>query len=231
MDINVDCSFCQEINGYTDFSFFEIYLKDKYNAQGLNDRIVAESNNFFLMPMVGPLVPGYLLIVSKKHYFSFSHMNDELLNETQLIQQAIIDLFNKLYCNPVFFEHGPMSDVCKGGSCSVHAHLHCVAVQTDIYENLCQTDYDLIEISSLNEIQRQAVKNSPYLYYENQKGKKYLIEVEEIESQYIRKQIAKQMGFMDKAEWSQNIQYEWMIDIIKQAKPYFNDLKGTSIWL
>jgi hypothetical protein len=225
-----NCSFCQEIHGNTEFNFFEIYLKEKFLSCGLANRIVAESKNFILMPMVGPLVPGYLLIVSKKHYLSFAHIPNDILEEAKVIQQTTSNIFEEYYCKPVFFEHGPMSDVCKGGCCSVHAHIHCAAVEVDIYSELTMHDFDIVKLNNLTDITTQSTKNKPYLYYENQHNNKFLIEVEDIESQFIRKLIGRKIGYIDKLEWSQNIQFDWMIDIIKKLKPVFNNLKGTSIW-
>lgn len=63
----MECSFCSEINGKEENNFFNIYLKDEFGKEGLNSRIVATTHNFVIMPMVGPLVPGYLLIVPKNH--------------------------------------------------------------------------------------------------------------------------------------------------------------------
>lgn len=61
----MECSFCSEINGKEENNFFNIYLKDEFEKEGLNSRIVATTHKFVIMPMVGPLVPGYLLIVPK----------------------------------------------------------------------------------------------------------------------------------------------------------------------
>ena len=153
-----------------------------------------------------------------------------MLEETRLIKETLTELFSKVFSMPVYFEHGAMSDVCKGGCCSVHAHMHCVAVDVDIVPELKQSELKVKEINNFNEIRNQSSCNKPYLYYENQINKKYLIEVEEIESQFIRKKIGIKMGIVDRLEWSQNIQYQWMIDTIKRVTPFFNNLKGTSIW-
>ena len=53
----MECSFCSEINGKEENNFFNIYLKDEFEKEGLNSRIVATTHKFVIMPMVGPLVP------------------------------------------------------------------------------------------------------------------------------------------------------------------------------
>ena len=62
----MECSFCSEINNKEENNFFDIYLKKEFEKEGLNSRIVATTKKFVIMPMVGPLVPGYLLIVPKE---------------------------------------------------------------------------------------------------------------------------------------------------------------------
>ena len=59
-------------------------LGDKYEIieEGLNSRIVATTKKFVIMPMVGPLVPGYLLIVPKDHYLSIERLPKEQAAKT-----------------------------------------------------------------------------------------------------------------------------------------------------
>ena len=68
----MECSFCSEMNNKKENNFFDIYLKEEFESAGLESRIVATTKKFVIMPMVGPLVPGYLLIVPKEHYLSIS---------------------------------------------------------------------------------------------------------------------------------------------------------------
>lgn len=51
-----------------------------------------------------------------------------------------------------------------------------------------------------------------------------------VESQFIRKLIAKDIDALDRALWNENIRKDWMIEIVKNLRPHFENLKGTSIW-
>ena len=226
----MECSFCSEINGKEENNFFDIYLKEKFEKEGLNSRIVATTHKFVIMPMVGPLVPGYLLIVPKDHYLSISQLPKEQIEELKIVKEELKKVFEKHYGKSVFYEHGALSCSAKGGSCSDHAHLHIVVVDIDVNDNFGQYGYELIKLDDYSEIINQKQRNIPYLYYENQKGEMFLADAPIVESQFIRKLIAKDIDALDRALWNENIRIDWMIEIVKKLRPHFEKLKGTSIW-
>ena len=68
------------------------------------------------------------------------------------------------------------------------------------------------------------------LYYENQENEMFIADAPIVESQFIRKLIAKDINAIDRALWNENIRKDWMIEIVKTLRPHFENLKGTSIW-
>ena len=226
----MECSFCSEINGKEENNFFDIYLKEEFEKEGLNSRIVATTHKFVIMPMVGPLVPGYLLIVPKDHYLSISQLPKEQIEELKIVKEELKKVFEEHYGKSVFYEHGALSCSAKGGSCSDHAHLHIVAVDIDVKDKFGQYGYELRKLDDYSEIINQKQRNIPYLYYENQKWEMFLADAPIVESQFIRKLIAKDIDALDRALWNENIRIDWMIEIVKKLRPHFEKLKGTSIW-
>ena len=226
----MECSFCSEINGKEENNFFNIYLKDEFGKEGLNSRIVATTHNFVIMPMVGPLVPGYLLIVPKNHCLSISQLAQNQIEELKIIKEELKKVFEQKYGKSVFYEHGALSCSAKGGSCSDHAHLHIVAVDTDVKDKFHKYGYELRELKNYNKIINQKQRNIPYLYYENQNGEMFLADAPIVESQFIRKLIAKDINALDRALWNENIRKDWMIEIVKTLRPHFDKMKGNSIW-
>lgn len=226
----MECSFCSEINNKGENNFFDIYLKSEFYKARLESRIVATTKKFVIMPMVGPLVPGYLLIVPREHYLSISQLPKEQIEELKIIKEELKAVFDKIYGKCVFYEHGALSCSAKGGSCSDHAHLHIVAVDIDVKDKFAKYEYELRKINDYTHIKKQMERNVPYLYYENQDGEMFLADAPIVESQFIRKLIAKDINAIDRALWNENIRKDWMIDIVKKLRPHFENLKGTSIW-
>ena len=224
------CSFCNEFLNEKNNNFYKMYLQEEFEKNGLYSRIIAKTKNFYILPMVGPLVPGYLLVVPKKHYVSFAFQTESELREAQLIVKTIREIFRKFYGTSVVFEHGALSSCVKGGCCSDHAHLHIVAVDTDIIEQFSEKGFEVREIEGITSLGTQKKRHRPYLYYENQKDRAVIMDVGVIESQYIRKLIAKKMDVLDRALWNENYQIAWMIEIVKKLKPEFDNLRGNGLW-
>lgn len=87
--------------------------------------ILFENNAFTIVPDISPLCEFHVLILTKKHYLSFSEIPPE--QESSLGECK--DFLNKRLGSTerkelIYFEHGS----CGGetGACIAHAHLHCV---------------------------------------------------------------------------------------------------------
>ena len=98
---------------------------------------------------------------------------------------------------------------------------------TDVKDKFHKYGYELRELKNYNEIINQKQRNIPYLYYENQNGEMFLADAPVVESQFIRKLIAKDINALDRALWNENIR---KADIVKTLRPYFDKMKGNSIW-
>ena len=73
-DIVSDCIFCN-----LDFDKIE-------------NTIIYETENFFVIPTVGALVDGYVLIVTKEHMNSLAELNDEQKREYQELVIKVSDI-------------------------------------------------------------------------------------------------------------------------------------------
>ena len=64
--------------------FLEVTLKEKIfppKKIDLFNRLLAHTDNFFIIAAIGAFVPGYVMIVSKKMIPSFALIEDNQLNE------------------------------------------------------------------------------------------------------------------------------------------------------
>ena len=223
---DLNCSFCNEINHKASNNFYEIYLKDYFTKKNKKDRILCENDNFIIMPMVGPLVKEYLLLVPKGHYLSFSHMDESLLLEAESLIDKTRNIFFERYGLPsIVFEHGAMSHKFKGGCCSDHAHIHIVGTQADAYDGICQSGYLPQKIMDITQLRMQKERNMAYLFYMTQDNNKYVFDAPIVEGQFIRKVIAKKIGATERAYWNNNIRLDWMVEIIDDLKNEFSIMK------
>lgn len=163
--------------------------------------IIYENSNFYILPTVGSLVDGYLLIVSKRHINSMSELNDNEKKDYIDLINKYKEIFYSIYgINPIIFEHGTPNPHNKMRANSVfHAHTHIV--------NYNFLDNESI-IKSLNfESVKDAcdiANNKNYIFYMDNSGKCYVSYNFPSESQLMRKLMAKELGIDDKFDWRNN---------------------------
>jgi diadenosine tetraphosphate (Ap4A) HIT family hydrolase len=183
------CEFCDEFSGGTSNSFFRLYAED------LSARTLLETPSFCVVPSLGQMVSGYLMIVPKDHIARFSELRSvqgELLSLTNQIKQLLTDV----YCEPLLFEHGASGP--NSGGCGIyHAHLHFVPIRNaDLIMRQLQNDHEFRKLPSMSAL--FDVQADPYIYVEHSSIGCCITETKYLPSQYIRRIIAESLRL---GEW------------------------------
>src|SRR5581483_7342303 len=115
----IDCTFCAELKMGSDCALW--------------NQPLAETENFVVVPSLGSLVQGWVLIVPKNHSLSLGAMHIGFRKEIDTLEKRIKESLHAQYRKPVVsFEHGP-SAVKHGTGCGIdHAHLHLVPTDCDV---------------------------------------------------------------------------------------------------
>lgn len=92
-----------------------------------------ETKNFVVIPSLGALVEGWVLVVPKEHEISMGALPLTLREEAAEIERQTRVALRNQYEKPVIaFEHGPSAEN-HGTGCGVdHAHLHLVPLECDL---------------------------------------------------------------------------------------------------
>jgi ATP adenylyltransferase len=192
-----DCAFCrsgEDIFGNTpDFKRLAGFF--------LSNRLVFETQNFAVLPTLGQIVKGYLLIMPKKHFISYSTLDRQLYDEFDDVFAVVKKSLKATYQTKevIFFEHGRKTVHSSVGCCVEHAHIHAVPIGLKLSSILSKrfSASSIIDISEISEV----VKGDDYLFIEDPDGKRYVYETPDIKSQYVRYLIATELGQPDKADW------------------------------
>lgn len=89
--------------------------------------IIEETSNFIVKLCLGALVPGYILILPKKHVYCMTQFNLEIMAEYIAILEKYRRKFKELYGKyPIVFEHGTPDPCGLCANCVIHAHTHIV---------------------------------------------------------------------------------------------------------
>lgn len=107
----------------------------------LFNRLIAHTNNFFVVAALGAFNPGYLMIITKELIPSLSQIKDNQLEELKWLINALKRSLKESYDRDVvLFEHGMCA--CVGGL--DRAHLHMMTITKNL-------DDDLL-IDTINEV-------------------------------------------------------------------------------
>ena len=211
-----ECDFCEELNGERSL-YQKIAEKD---ALPLNRKIY-EGTHWTIMPTLGSIVPGYLLLVANRHILSVSSCTVNELEELQYLINIIRDKLENTYQYPcVLFEHGAGCGSGLSASCVDHCHIHILPLKEELDTKLNFSNFHMTELNSLREI-ADKVENMPYMLYQNQKKQYYLLQSDIYISQYFRQLIAISINQPDKWDWRQ---YHFSQNI-KQTIEDFKDQK------
>ena len=68
----VQCDFCDELSGGSENSFSRIYKRE------LESRVLFHSDEFAVIPSLGQIVEGYLLVLPIKHFKALGDLNKNI---------------------------------------------------------------------------------------------------------------------------------------------------------
>jgi len=179
--------------------------------------IFEETENFIVLPALGSLVDGYILIITKQHYFNMYELNDNIKNEYLNLIQKYRNIFKQIYGKyPIVFEHGSSKNSPTTSSASIiHAHTHIVNHNYLDEKNILNKFYFYkIDFFRYN----PNIKN--YIFYISPSNKIYLTENFESKSQTMRILIAKDLKIENKFNWRKEPFFENINSTIKKIKDF-----------
>jgi diadenosine tetraphosphate (Ap4A) HIT family hydrolase len=164
---------------------------------------VLESEHFLVLPSLGSLVLGWVLVIPKQHSLCIGALPQSLFPEFQRVKEQTVKLIASQFGVPCLFEHGPSSAGLKVG-CSVdHAHLHVVPFSGDLTR---LTASFMPDGAGWRPADVQACINAfsvgeNYLYFEQPLGTGFISVHPAFGSQVFRKAIALHLGKPHEFDW------------------------------
>ena len=168
------------------------------------DKPLLETKNFVVLPSLGSLVPGWLLLIPKTHFVCMGALSPDLATEMDRLKQHLALQVSTEYGNACVFEHGP-SRANKSIGCGVdHAHVHVVPVGFDLAEAarvFMPNDAAWRRHATWNDCQTAFAQGHDYLYVEQPLGSGVIAVDDDFGSQVFRKAIAAHLGELEKFNW------------------------------
>jgi ATP adenylyltransferase len=189
------CCLCAQIDGRAGDDLIASLLPGRPYRR----RVMLEDDAFAVVPSLGPLAPGHSLLCPKLHVRSFAELPERLDGALARMKALVRDRLAALYDAEVHvFEHGMSADGTRT-VCSVdHAHLHLVPLPRGIGDAEPEGPWEPCPGPLL----RTRAAGREYVYYETPAGSGRLRAGEpEIESQFMRKALARRLGRPERWDW------------------------------
>lgn len=190
------------------------------------ERILYETNNLYVMVSLGPIVEGYLLIVSKSHCGACLHVPEDYLDEFISLKQKVKQILIDVYGGCIFYEHGKIGTSLTMGNdhhhC-FHAHLHCIPVHVRMNDSI-DNEFPKISFDSFASAHQYVLRNQieRYLFIEDDTLCLYQPQ-SQIRSQYLRYKLSELLNVNDRWDWVNNQNWHLIEKSINRLKPYFNE--------
>lgn len=224
MNEYLDCDFCNELRNEKN-----LYWDVAKKCNLPQNRIIYEGENWVIMPTIGAIVPGYVLIVSKKHHVSLLNCDKhEVMELEKLIKHTrkVLESVYKLPC--IAFEHGGSCNTGNKFSCVDHCHIHVLPLKEDIFNKIDNSKFQIISVKSLTSLMDRKEQHSAYLLYQNQEEQFFVLYSDTSISQYFRQLIALSEGVPEKWNWRHYYFSENMKQTIEEMSSELNKNGGAT---
>ena len=122
------CEFCTELTADPNSRFKKLY------SSKLDSRIVTRRDKFAVLPTLGQLFKGSLLVLPEVHFESFASLPISILDRLPDLV-ADLEMSTRQFGSPLLFEHGARSHT--GSGCGIyHAHMHLVPVPKAVHHSI-----------------------------------------------------------------------------------------------
>ncbi len=193
-------------------------MRKKFFEPTSYNKILFESDNFIVIPSLGSLLPGWLLIIPRGYSLNLAELGKSELHELDDLALACeLKLKEKFNSEVVRFEHGPTVNQSKVGCGVDYAHLHIVPVNFDLIEALktgLNVHYEWVELDSFESLS-SVPQNTDYLYYRNSSKQHFVTSQKDIPSQLFRRVIAHELSTPETFDWKSFPRVEIVEETIK----------------
>jgi len=195
----------------------------RFCTKQVYNEILFETKNFKVIPSLGSLVEGWLLVIPKIHYISYGEITDvTLLEELDMLLNYVCNIIKIEYGEYIIFEHGPIEENSKVGCGVDYAHIHIVPIKLnlDLINSLSQETLQWANVESLHSTSSYTNSGRAYLYFQDNSKNCYIGTKEDIPSQFFRRIIATIIGRPQIFDWKTNYFLENVKSTYARLKKY-----------
>lgn len=215
---SVDCPFCPTFPNASKHAW---------------DIVLLESRHFTIVPTLGSILPGWILVVPKQHFLSFASIPKHLHSELRQIRQLVEGIMMPIFGSVTWFEHGASQPGGPVGCGIDHAHLHAVSLPFDMWQVLQQNEkLNTIEwgsISSLYAVDTIDYPNGYYFLEQGEQKPKIGRVMKKGIRQFFRRVIAMYLGIPEHFDYAEFDFSENAIQTVDAMEPHLQRYLHSNI--
>jgi diadenosine tetraphosphate (Ap4A) HIT family hydrolase len=211
------CDFCAELAGSTDNLFSELLAGKQIS------RVIAEKGSLKILPSLGEIIPGHLLIIPTYHVTA----STLLTSSDKAILRNIYSQVRKILISangqpPTAFEHGdPTGREAFSGQCVSHAHIHILPIQVDMLARVHAERPFLLSASLDGDVR----VNEPYLSIIEGDGHVHYFSGIGAPRQYLRALYASAVGQHGAEDWYPRIDITRTLERVNKYADLFKNMR------
>ncbi len=197
----------------------------------VKQRIIWENDEFFVCADMHPMgMRGYVLLVTKEHYYSVQDVPDDLKFVLDKAKNKVTGILKSVYKKDILiFEHGSCENFTEKlqgqrATCISHAHIHFVPVSVGVMKIIDAVikERRCFEIKSLSELNLKNIDD--YIYIEGNK-KIFVCSIpKDAPSQMMRRLLCKFERCSTHWNWREAQDLQTALNTVKDLKPEFTQI-------
>lgn len=192
-------------------------------STNLWDRVLLETDNFFVVPSLGSLIEGWLLIVTKSHHICMGSLDRAQIAELENLMEEVCTIVRSKYGPVAVFEHGPVEAKLAIGCGVDHAHIHVVPTSLPLIEeagSLTDFKFHWEQIVGIKAVQIPYINGVSYLYVQQDGSYPMMYSGKNIPSQLFRKTIAASLGIPERYNWREYAFESNIVNTVTKLHPF-----------
>jgi ATP adenylyltransferase len=190
------CDFCREARGISPCTEWAVRVSRTVS------RFKWQGTHLDIVPSLGPIVPGHLLVIPRVHVTAMSVASPAALDELDSALERLGHAF-LLGNRPLWFEHGSLGAPSAGGCGIEHAHLHMLPTNQDLpCLPATPSGRDWVALGGIGPVEavRRAGSSKPYLLL-GQGEQSWMDKPLAVVSQHMRRELSRVLGAYTRDSW------------------------------
>lgn len=186
------------------------------------DREIFQGDAFNVVPALGALTVGSVMVVTRQHYYSMRSSPLPLYMSVIAVAESVLEYLRQRGYPAIVFEHG--GSLAGGGGCIDHAHLQIAPTQADLVSAILaeQGSAHFSKLDSLAGLPGAISGDRPYLLIQNQTGVAHISDRLKLSPQYVRRRLA---AMTNQAESWDYLAFP-QLDRVQATLDLFSDLQS-----